>query len=85
MGRYLNPHNMTKEEWLTKNAIALDGPPSESPDPDGYYAVCLVDNGLFTAAALAFDPRELEAFTLPDDLRPKKWFLVTAEQTEMFN
>ena len=85
MGYYLNPPNVSKEQWLTKNAVELDGPPSESPDSDGYYAVCLVDNGLFTAAALAFDARELAVFTEPTDFRPKRWFLVDSEQAMEFS
>jgi len=40
-----------------------------------YYPVCLVDNGAFTAAAVCYDERELEAFKR-DDGRRKAWFQV---------
>jgi hypothetical protein len=37
-----------------------------------------VDNGPFTAAAIAYSPEELTYFANPDDCRPKRWFLVDA-------
>lgn len=37
--------------------------------------VCLVDNGAFTAAGIAYDPRERDDF-LRDDGRTKYWFAV---------
>lgn len=84
MGRYLNPENTTKEHWLLNNAIPCHTPPMISPDEDGYYAVCLVDNGWMTAAGLCHDVHELRAFRHPGDYRPKRWFKVTAEQAKLF-
>lgn len=83
MGRYLNPAGMTKEQWLAENAEEVSFPPSTSPY-NGKYVVCLVNNGPFNAAALAYDDRELAAFTDPGDRRPKKWFLVNKDQAGMF-
>lgn len=38
--------------------------------------VCVVDNGLFEAAAYCYNPTEFRQFTRPEDDRPKKWLLV---------
>ncbi len=38
--------------------------------------VCVVDNGIFEAAALCYSPDELLALSRPDDPRPKKWLLM---------
>ena len=75
MGTYLNPGSMSKEAWLALHGEqqatvpVLDKKAKTIP-------VCLVDNGLFTAAAIATDDREMQAFTQPSDLRPKIWYLV---------
>jgi hypothetical protein len=78
MGIYINPSNMSKEQWLSLHAKggSSRAPASHYNEETNEVAVCLVDNGMFTAAAVAFEPRELEAFTYPDDRRPKKWFQV---------
>jgi len=44
-----------------------------------FYAVCLVDNGAFSAAAVAHSQRELEVFNLPSDKRSKVWFYIPKE------
>lgn len=81
MGRYVNPRGMTKEQWLEENGEALDYiPTSYVKGNDGELAVCLVDNGGFTAAAVAVDQRELEAFQHPTDLRPKLWYYVPRDK-----
>lgn len=76
MGCYINPKDMTKETWLYKFAKPTLGP---MPITESEVPVCLVDNGPFTAAAVAYDPRELEAFLVPSDRRPKVWFTATRE------
>ena len=70
MGCYINPKNMTKETWLKKYATSQAGP---TPITSYVVPVCLVDNGMFTAAGVAYDQREIEAFTFPDN-RPKIWY-----------
>lgn len=40
---------------------------------------CVVDNGMFDAAAFAYDAHELAAFTQPTDNRPKRFFLINRE------
>lgn len=81
MGVYINPKDATKEEWLTANAemICWDRVPEWNNEN---LPVCLVDNGAFTAAGVAFDARELEAFTQESDYRPKCWFVVKRSKLE---
>jgi hypothetical protein len=69
MGAYINPENMTKEEWLANNGQLIAYPPEKFDEMPGKLAVCLV----------AFDERELQAFTHPDG-RPKKWYWVDKEK-----
>lgn len=78
MGLYINPVGMSKEDWLEKNAQPGC---EEFIDPStGNVSVCLVENGYFTAAAVAFNEREFNAFTRPSDQRPKLWFRVSVDQ-----
>lgn len=83
MGFYVNPPNMPKEAWLHINAY-YEGDDAEwakqNSDFKDTFPVCLVDNGPFTAAGIAFDEDEWKAFVGHDaDLRPKKWFVVHKE------
>ena len=77
MGYYINPPGMTKEKWLDEHAIAIsyEAPQFQNIPPD-CFAVCLVHNGLFTAAGIAVDERELQAFNEKSDPRPKVWLIV---------
>jgi hypothetical protein len=70
---------MTKEQFLEKNGVLLQAPPPWSAVPQQCLPVCLVDNGPFTAAAIAYDAAELAEFANPRDQRPKLWFLVNRE------
>lgn len=80
MGCYVNPSDMTKESWLEKNANELHGgPPQWSRVLEGNLPVCLVHNGAFTAAAIAYSERELQDFSDPQDRRPKRWFVAPIE------
>jgi hypothetical protein len=73
MGCYINPQSMSKEEWLKVHGTRANGPTAITEDT---VPVCLVDNGPFTAAAVAYDERELAAFSDPRDNRMKFWFQV---------
>lgn len=84
MGFYINPRDMSKEDWLTlygspiQSSIhltdALFGS-WKSPDGDPMLPVCLVDNGAFTAAAVGIDAAEVNEF-MRSDGRRKRWFFV---------
>jgi hypothetical protein len=76
MGCYINPRNQTKEEFLREH-----GEPTSTPCEvtETHLPVVLVNNGPFTAAGVAYDNREREAFLYPDP-RPKQWFRVSREE-----
>ena len=52
MGFYVNPPDMTKEEWLQKHGQVTETP--AWPVPEGTILVCLVKNPTFTAAGIAY-------------------------------
>ena len=83
MGIYIDPTDQTKEDWLLTNCSEYTGGvvPAEHLTDDGM-VVCLVNNGAFTAAGVAFSQAELEAFALPDDPRPKAWFRVPVDKLD---
>lgn len=81
MGYYVNPPEETKEEWLNKHGkviTAVEAREVFSNNSD-YLPVVLVDNFMFTAAAIAYSPQELEEFLREDDIRPRKIYLVSRE------
>jgi len=81
MGLYVEVND--KERWLIQNGSSYNNfsPIPFSEIPKESFAVCLVDNGMFFAAAVAFDEDEYEAFKNPDG-RPKKWFYVEKKYLE---
>ena len=89
MGRYVNPTDgRSKEQWLRDEAEPHD-PNRLSVIKDAgfdgdFLAVCLMDNGPFSAAAIIYSLGELEEFSRPDDKRPKSWFLVRRDKLEQF-
>lgn len=42
--------------------------------------ICVVQNGLFDAAAIIHNQREFDDFTDPDDLRHKDWLLMDRDK-----
>jgi hypothetical protein len=87
MGFYINPKGQSKEEWLMENGtpvslnFIID---LEDKDIFDVVPVCLVDNGPFRAAAIGYCKREIEAFSLPEDHRPKWFFLVSLDRLKPF-
>ena len=86
MGCYVNPKGMSKEEWLTENGFPVsEGQARNTMKNEAYrkeagiLPVILIDNGLFTAAGVAYCKEEFEAFTDPSDTREKLFFLCTIE------
>ena len=91
MGLYINPTDMTKEEWLNKHKYA--SPMEYFPrfgEIFGHYGpnndtvlVCLVDNGYFTAAGICYNDRELQDFAR-DDGRRKVWYAIKRSDLKPF-
>ncbi len=81
MGLYIDPVDMSKEDWLLKNGTRIA--PAFTDPCSGDVTVCLVNNGPFTAAAVAYSEREVDAFNQPRDGRPKVWFRVPAKQVNV--
>jgi hypothetical protein len=84
MGCYVNPKGETKEHWLLKKGITVTSKEArdllreELKNKDiSVLPVILVNNGPFTAAAIAYSEKELEEFLRPEDLR-KKWIYIVA-------
>ena len=75
MGYYINPKFGTKEEWLAQNATLISPSDARRHKAGRDVVVCLVDNGDFSAAGIAYDDRERDAFAIPDG-RSKVWYLV---------
>lgn len=89
MGIYINPTNgQTKEEWLKEHATdpkeplmrACEDINYQSVKEAGYLPVCLIDNGGFTAAGVAYNEDELKVFITRNGGRPTTWFLVPIEK-----
>ena len=82
MGFYINPPDEHKEDFLNREGIAAPSNMKLSWQsvPDGYLPVVLINNGMFTAAGIAYSEDELKAFTRPDDHRPKQIFFVKIEK-----
>lgn len=81
MGYYINPPDETKEQFLRREGTLLGGAHlSWDSVPEGYLPVILVDNGLFTAAGIAYSADELKVFTQTTDPRPREIYLVRLEK-----
>ena len=76
MGYYINPPNCSKEDWLAAHGTLVD---PKAPVPADHHLVCLVDNGAFTAAGIAYDERELADFSRNDG-RAKLFLAVPDEK-----
>jgi len=84
MGLYVEVGNNkeSKLSWFRNNAMSYDTHNIEcsyNEVPKGSRLVCLVDNGPFYAAAVAYCLAEAKTFADPYDGRPKQWFVVSDE------
>lgn len=80
MGLYLNaPRPQGKAKWLVEQhgATILPFPAFRQGDE---VTVCVVDNGPFEAAGVAFSQREFAMFNDPDDFRRKVWLSLPFEK-----
>lgn len=77
MGHYIQtPSNHGKADWLIKEHGALEILfPILFDDTRQRIQVCVVDNGPFEAAAIAYSAREIEEFKQKDG-RPKRWLIL---------
>jgi hypothetical protein len=80
VGYYINPKQCSKEYWLESfgTRITEHDAKAHSATRGNTLVVCLVDNGAFTAAGIAYDDRERDAFSRPDG-RHKVWYLVNRD------
>jgi len=53
--------------------ISLEEAQSLIKDLENTAVVCVVNNGIFEAAAYCYSEEELQAFSRDDDHRPKTW------------
>ena len=78
MGLYINPPHESKEDFLNNHAKLISRGEFFAFNfaADTHLVpVCLVDNGPFKAAGVAFDYREVDAFVTEDHC-PKKFYLI---------
>ena len=80
MGFYINPTDKSKEQFLREHGIPTNRSTVEDWDfkDKTKYPVVWVNNGLFTAAGIAFCPNETKAFCHPCG-RDKRYFIVNTE------
>lgn len=81
MGYYIQvPNNKQKTEQLIElyGAEQITKVPIFEDLCSNKAIICIVDNGLFEAAALCYSKEELEEFKRPDG-RPRKWVLMEKE------
>ena len=85
MGIYFDPRNVSKEEWLYFNAekfipaSALDAQ-YDLIRSNNQVPICLVDNGSFRAAGIAYTAFEYHRFIESTDDRPVSWWLVSVDK-----
>ncbi len=77
MGYYIQGPALRKGNFLVKeyNAQQISRPLTFNPPKDKAY-ICVVDNGIFEAAAFCYNQREYEEFSLLSDKRNKEWYLM---------
>jgi hypothetical protein len=80
MGYYVNPITESKESFLLREGQRVDKPDSYNRIPRDKALVVLVDNGMFTAAGVAYSQDEFEAFTDLRDGRRKSYFVVERDK-----
>ena len=84
MGCYVDPLYETKEEFLKREGQVVTSDyifrNYQYIKQEGSLPVILIDNGNFTAAGVAYTECEFELFTVKDDNRPKRFFIVPIEK-----
>lgn len=81
MGAYINPYTETKESFLEREGTPITKNVAMwHVDFHNELLVALINNGDFTAAAIAFDDRERDEFTNPEDNHPINYYLVQRDK-----
>lgn len=77
MGMYVNPPEQSKEAFLAANGTVIGAQALHGliTDPVNV-GVCLVDNGIFTAAGVTYDDQMVVAFTRIQDQRQRVYYSV---------
>ena len=79
MGYYINPPDMSKEDFLNKHGILIKESDVLEADLVNNFPVVLIDNGLFTAAGgILYDGKERDYWykSCKDDPRLHLFYLV---------
>lgn len=81
MGYHIEGPAIGKGQYIVNQfkAVRIPQPASFDEVPDDKALICVVENSVFDAAAVAYDVNEFKAFTLPTDHRPKQFFLMDKE------
>lgn len=83
MGIYVQtPVTTGKAQYLIEKfgATKLPGPTYLPAELGGPVAICVVENGIFDAAAVVYSENEKIAFSAADDLRYKTWLSVSRDR-----
>ena len=88
MGYYIDPPSGTKLDFLQAHGRRISWLDAEAmarfADTLNELPVCLIDNGMFQAAGIAYCASEFNAFASPEDDRPKAWFAVPKTALEPY-
>lgn len=78
MGYYINPPDMSKEDFLKKNGTLVKESDVMEADLMNDFPVVLIDNGLFTAAGILYDGKERDYWlqSCKKDVRLHLFYLV---------
>jgi len=81
MGYYIETGDVVKGKEIVLvskyGAEIIDLPESFDEVPEDKALICVVDNGLFEAAAHCYNESEFEAFKpTPTDQRPRQWLIM---------
>lgn len=86
MGYYIQaPSHLGKAQQICnahQEAFIIPQPVSFSKVPENMALVCVVENGLFDAAAYCYNEREFKDFCNPNDPRPRTWLLMDKIKAE---
>jgi len=87
MGYYVEvPENLNKAEQLHRLYGAELVLTPENFDFDGDYAlICVVENGMFDAAGIAYDETARDEFNNPKDDREKTWLKLPKSVVKKLN